>query len=210
MRGLRAGVRVGGEPGPAGNKRPRPQRPPKPERAVTARSRPQSPRLKPRGRPQDSGRARSGGVGLRTAEEPDADLPQPQPGLRGPCPTPRSTSLRGRRGGHRPLLTGRPVGGAGTTSRGPPAPRPLSSRGGVLRAAPAAAGYSGSGATYKSSLCGAILSLSVCSGRVSPVRGAGSEGRRRRRQVRRAAPSPPRRPRGPRTGRLQRREEPVP
>lgn len=72
----------------------------------------------------------------------------------------------------------------------PPAPRPLSSRGGTLRAAPLAAGYSGSCATYKRSLCGAILSLSVCGSRVIPSPRAESEGRRRRRTVRGAAPIP--------------------
>lgn len=65
----------------------------------------------------------------------------------------------------------------------PPAPRPVSSRGGTLRAASAAAGYSGSCATYKRSLCGAILSLSVCGSSVSLAPGADSEGRRRRREV---------------------------
>ena len=80
--------------------------------------------------------------------------------------------------------------GAGTTFRRAPAPRPLSPRGGTLRAAPLAAGYTESCATYKSSLCGAILSLSVCGSRASPAPRAKSEGRRRRSKVRGAAPVP--------------------
>lgn len=107
-----------------------------------------------------------------------------RPGSRRPL-TPGSA----RRARKRPApARGGRLGGAGTTFRRPPAPRPLSSRGGTLRAAPLAAGYSGFCATYKSSLCGAILSLSVCGSRVNPAPGAESEGRRRRRKVRGAAP----------------------
>lgn len=101
-------------------------------------------------------------------------------------------TCRGARGRPAPSRGGRlrELGGAGTTFRRSSAPRPLSSRGGTLRAAPVAAGYSGHCEPYKSSLCGAILSLSVCGSCASLALGAESEGRRRRRKVRGAAPVP--------------------
>lgn len=135
--------------------------------------------------------ARGGPPGL-----PDSD----HGALAGRSPVPHGGAAAGLYPGQRPERTraprpcsGRAHGGgllrrAGTTFHRPPAPRPLSSRGGTLRAAPLAAGYRGSCATYKSSLCGAILSLSVCGSRVRPAPGAESERRRRPRKVRGAAP----------------------
>lgn len=156
----------------------------------------------------------AGGAGLRTAEALGAALP-PTPGPAGAhASPPRATALsraapqspaagqppvspRGAAGERadappRPGAVGRQrePGGAGTTFRRLSAPRPLSSRGGTLRAAPVAAGYSVHCATYKSSLCAAILSLSVCGSCASPALEAESEGRRRRRKVRGAAPVP--------------------
>lgn len=79
------------------------------------------------------------------------------------------------------------VRGLLSTALSRPAPCPRAAERSALRAAPAAAGYSSFCATYKSSLCGAILSLLVCGSRVGPAPRAESEGRRRRRKVRGAA-----------------------
>lgn len=167
----------------------------------------------PRGRPRacseprvgahGSGRARGGGVRFGTEGSRDL-LPPPLPPR---TAVPSRAALRSRTAGRRRGSTRESAQGArwrparapgvGTAAGGgrraarrrgdyfprPPAPRPLSSRGGTLRAAPAAAGYSDSCATYKRSLCGAILSLSVCGRRVIPAPRAESEGRRRRRKV---------------------------
>nr|CAI9699750.1 unnamed protein product [Rangifer tarandus platyrhynchus] len=131
---------------------------------------------------------------------------RPQPG-RAPAERAGAPPLPRAGGRWRRLRWQRAAPRRGDYFRRPPAPRPLSSRGGTLRAAPLAAGYSESCATYKSSLCGAILSLSVCGSRASPAPGAKSEGRRRRSKVRGAAPVPSSRQRRPR---LPPREEPVP
>lgn len=124
--------------------------------------------LRPREPPSSRAGRSSSGVLYRVASGERADAP-PGPGALGQRQPAR------RRGDYFP----RPL-----------QPRPLSSRGGTLRAAPVAAGYSGSCATYKRSLCGAILSFSVCNSRVRPAARAESEGRRRRRNIREAAPVP--------------------
>lgn len=193
---------------PRGPRRPRPGcRLPR-----AAESAPPAPRRLSRfGAREGRGRQARDSGGSRGRPPPTPSHPGPR-GLRPPRLGPRrppgppcGLARRGSRGalpkgasGERSAASPRPgrsdgsrqLGGAGTTFRRPPAPRPLSSRGGTLRAAPVAAGYSGSSATYKSSLCGAILSLSVCGSRVSPAPRAESEGRRRRRKVRGAAPVP--------------------
>lgn len=167
----------------------------------------------------------SGGSGCRPpstpwpagarASPPRTTVPSraaPQSGAAGHPPGSPLRSGRGASGRPAPAQgcrTAAVAGGAGTTFRRSSAPRPLSSHGGTLRAAPVAAGYRGHCATYKSSLCGAILSLSVCgscaSAALETARGGGDGGRSEEQLQ-----SPPSRHRRPRTVGLQRREEPVP
>lgn len=201
--------------------------PARPPRVGASRGRRKA-RGKPRVRSHGSGRAQGQGVGFGTVEDPVPPSPAPAPAARLGPPRPREPPSApagrvavGSTPGSVPGVRGRPARarGLGTAAAGSAARGLLSasSRAPPLVLARRNAPRCARGgriqrllATYKRSLCGAILSLSVCGSRVRPAPRAQSEGRRRRRNGRGAAPVPAEPPPQAEDGRTPRREEPVP